>query len=57
MSKAKRLERIEKAVAERVAELKSELDQDLASRNGGARSERCKRLRSGPAGSSGRGRN
>ena len=30
MSKAKRLERIEKAVAERVAELKSELDQDPA---------------------------
>jgi len=55
MCKPKRLERIEQAVAERVAELKSEFDTDPGepaqrSRNGSARSELCKQPRSGPSG-------
>jgi hypothetical protein len=62
MSKPKRLERIEKVVAERVAELKSDLDTDpgepaQGSRNGSASSELCKQPRSGPSGLRGRGRN
>ena len=56
MSKRKRLERIEKAVAERVAELKSELDKILGSRSAGASGGPCKRRRSEPDGSSGRGK-
>jgi len=49
-------------VAERVAELKSDLDTDpgepaQGSRNGSARSELCKQPRSGPSGLRGRGRN
>ena len=62
LCKPKRLERIEQAVAERVAELKSDLDTDpgepaQGSRSGSARSELCKQPRSGPSGLRGRGRN
>src|SRR5271167_2630722 len=57
LCKRKRLERIEQAVAERVAELKSELDTDPRSRSGSARRGPCKRRNSGPSGLSGRGRN
>ena len=57
MSKAKRLQKIETAVAERVAEAEERVEKDPPSRSAGARSERCKRPRSERGGSSEHSRN
>jgi Transposase domain (DUF772) len=56
MSKRKRLERIEKAVAERVAELKSELDKDPGEPERRRQRRALQQPRSGPGGSNGRGK-